>query len=170
MRGITNCPAARWALPSRGGAGADAQVTLVAGPVSLPTPRHVARIDVRSALQMHDAGCRWRRSTTCRRHRRGGRRRPRCGTQKIKKDGSGRVPTIPMTENPDILAAVAKLPKRPYCWASPPKATTWRSTRESLRKNIPLIVATWGPPPSAATTTLLLVDETASANCRTQAS
>ena len=32
-----------------------AQVTLVAGPVSLPTPPGVTRVDVRSAAQMHDA-------------------------------------------------------------------------------------------------------------------
>ena len=36
-----------------------------------------------------------------------------CGAQKIKKDGSGRAPSIAMTENPDILAAVARLPGRP---------------------------------------------------------
>ncbi len=35
--------------------GLGAQVTLVAGPVALPTPAGVARIDVRSAAQMHDA-------------------------------------------------------------------------------------------------------------------
>lgn len=34
---------------------AGAEVTLVAGPVSLPTPSGVRRIDVRSALQMHAA-------------------------------------------------------------------------------------------------------------------
>lgn len=32
-----------------------AQVLLVAGPVALPTPAGVARVDVRSAAQMHDA-------------------------------------------------------------------------------------------------------------------
>lgn len=35
--------------------GMGAQVTLVAGPVALPTPTGVERIDVRSAAQMHDA-------------------------------------------------------------------------------------------------------------------
>ena len=34
---------------------AGAQVVLVAGPVSLPTPEGVTRIDVRSAAQMHEA-------------------------------------------------------------------------------------------------------------------
>ena len=34
---------------------AGAQVVLVAGPVSLPTPPNVRRVDVRSAQQMHDA-------------------------------------------------------------------------------------------------------------------
>jgi phosphopantothenoylcysteine decarboxylase/phosphopantothenate--cysteine ligase len=36
-------------------ADAGAQVVLVAGPVSLPTPPNVRRVDVRSAQQMHDA-------------------------------------------------------------------------------------------------------------------
>ena len=36
-------------------AAAGAKVVLVAGPVSLPTPAHVRRIDVRSARQMRDA-------------------------------------------------------------------------------------------------------------------
>jgi hypothetical protein len=35
-----------------------------------------------------------------------------------------------MTEEPDILADVARLPGR-LCSASPPKATIWRATRES---------------------------------------
>ena len=40
---------------ARAAAEAGAEVTLVAGPVHLPTPRHVRRIDVRTAQQMHDA-------------------------------------------------------------------------------------------------------------------
>ena len=32
-----------------------AEVTLIAGPVTLPTPKGVTRVDVRSAAQMHDA-------------------------------------------------------------------------------------------------------------------
>ncbi len=35
--------------------------------------------------------------------------------KKIKKDGSGRMPSFDMTENPDILASVAQLAKPPYC-------------------------------------------------------
>ena len=70
---------------------AGAEVTLVAGPVSLPTPRGVTRIDVKSAQDM------------LRRHAAAGRSSPtyssprppwptggppRAATQKIKKDGS----------------------------------------------------------------------------------
>ncbi|HRZ62322.1 MAG TPA: bifunctional phosphopantothenoylcysteine decarboxylase/phosphopantothenate--cysteine ligase CoaBC, partial [Rubrivivax sp.] len=118
VRGITNLSSGKMGFAiARAAQEAGAQVTLVAGPVALPTPRHVARVDVKSAQQMHDAVlplapqhdvfvataavADWRPAE--------------CGAQKIKKDGSGAVPTIPMTENPDILAAVARLPAAPYC-------------------------------------------------------
>ena len=40
---------------ARAAAEAGADVTLVAGPVHLPTPAGVSRIDVQSAVQMHAA-------------------------------------------------------------------------------------------------------------------
>lgn len=40
---------------ARAAAAQGAEVVLVAGPVALPTPERVTRIDVRSAAQMHDA-------------------------------------------------------------------------------------------------------------------
>ena len=84
------------AKEARAAAEAGAQVTLVAGPVHLSTPRGVRRIDVRTAQQMHDAVlplaphhdvfvataavADWRPAAPA--------------GEKIKKDGSGQVPAI----------------------------------------------------------------------------
>lgn len=95
---------------------AGATVTLIAGPVHLPTPAGVAtRIDVRSALQMHEAVMRavaaadifiataavadWRVADY--------------STRKIKKGPSG-APILELVENPDILAEVAAREPRPF--------------------------------------------------------
>ncbi|MCJ2180396.1 phosphopantothenoylcysteine decarboxylase [Novosphingobium album (ex Hu et al. 2023)] len=92
---------------------AGARVTLVAGPVHLPTPPGVERVDVESALQMAEAVKRalpadiavmvaavadWRTASIAR--------------EKIKKRGSA-PPALLLTENPDILATVASRPDRP---------------------------------------------------------
>ncbi len=93
---------------------AGAEVLLIAGPVDLPTPPGVIRVDVETAVEMAaevqqglpvDAAIMvaavadWRAADTA--------------TQKIKKDGSGAVPPLALAENPDILAEVAKSPERP---------------------------------------------------------
>lgn len=91
-----------------------ATVTLVAGPVNLPTPPGVTRIDVETARQMAaavDAAlpadvaimvaavADWRSADEAH--------------QKIKKDGSGTVPPLHLVENPDILATLCKSDRRP---------------------------------------------------------
>ena len=93
---------------------AGAKVTLVAGPVTLPTPYGVTRIDVETARQMAaaiDASlpadvaimvaavADWRSADEAQR--------------KIKKDGSGTVPPLRLVENPDILADLCKSAHRP---------------------------------------------------------
>ena len=165
VRGITNLSSGKMGFAiARAAQQAGAEVTLVAGPVSLPTPRHVTRIDVRSAMQMHDvvlplaprhdifvataAVADWRPAE--------------CGTQKIKKDGSGRAPSIAMAENPDILAAVARLADRPYCvgFAAESHDLAKHAREKRLRKNIPLIVGNIGPDTFGRDdNTLLLVDD-----------
>ncbi|MBV1690894.1 bifunctional phosphopantothenoylcysteine decarboxylase/phosphopantothenate synthase [Novosphingobium sp. G106] len=90
-----------------------ARVTLVSGPVTLPTPRGVDRIDVETAQEMADAVKQalpadvavmvaavadWRTKTFA--------------DEKIKKRGSA-PPALLLTENPDILASVSASPKRP---------------------------------------------------------
>ncbi|WP_159647467.1 bifunctional phosphopantothenoylcysteine decarboxylase/phosphopantothenate synthase [Sphingorhabdus sp. 109] len=92
---------------------AGAQVTLVAGPVHLTTPAGVTRIDVETAVEMekavHDAlpadvaimvaaVADWRADSP--------------SGQKIKKKGAAPAP-LKLTENPDILASLARHRQRP---------------------------------------------------------
>jgi phosphopantothenoylcysteine decarboxylase/phosphopantothenate--cysteine ligase len=167
VRGITNLSSGKMGFAiARAAAEAGAAVTLVAGPVHLPTPAGVQRLDVRSALQMHEAVMAaapgqdvfiataavadWRPLAAA--------------DQKIKKDGSGQVPAIQMTENPDILAAVARLPPphRPYCvgFAAESHEVVRHASEKRLRKGVPLIVANHGPATFGQDdNALVLVDE-----------
>ena len=89
-----------------------ARVTLVAGPVALLTPPGVERVDVETAIEMRDAVdaalpadaavmvaavADWRVAPS---------------TQKIKKGANG-PPILHLVENPDILATLARSPRRP---------------------------------------------------------
>ncbi|MBL0727127.1 bifunctional phosphopantothenoylcysteine decarboxylase/phosphopantothenate--cysteine ligase CoaBC [Piscinibacter sp. HJYY11] len=150
VRGITNLSSGKMGFAiARAAQEAGAEVTLVAGPVHLPTPRGVQRIDVQTAQQMYDAVvpqapqhsvfiataavADWRPATL--------------SNQKIKKNGNKVAPTFELTENPDILAAVAKLPKRPYCVGFAAEShDLLKHAREKLeRKNVPLVVGNLGP-------------------------
>ena len=150
VRGITNLSSGKMGFAiARAAQEAGADVTLVAGPVHLPTPRHVRRIDVASALQMHAAVlplaasqdvfvataavADWRPAASA--------------EQKIKKDGSGQVPGVALTENPDILAEVARLSPRPYCvgFAAESHDLAQHARSKRIRKNVPLMVGNLGP-------------------------
>ena len=150
VRGITNLSSGKMGFAiARAAAEAGAQVTLVAGPVALATPAGVTRIDVRSAQQMHDAVlplaplhdifvataavADWRPL--------------QAAAQKIKKRADHAMPNFALTENADILAAVAALPKRPFCVGfAAETGDVARHAREKLmRKNVPLIVGNLGP-------------------------
>jgi phosphopantothenoylcysteine decarboxylase / phosphopantothenate---cysteine ligase len=152
VRGITNLSSGKMGFAiARAAAEAGAQVTLVAGPVHLDTPRGVSRIDVTSARQMHDAVlpaartsdvfvataavADWRPATL--------------NEHKIKKDGKRQAPLFELTENPDILAAVARLPdaERPWCVGFAAESQDLaRHAREKLeRKGVPLVVGNLGP-------------------------
>ena len=165
VRGITNLSSGKMGFAiARAAAEGGAQVTLVAGPVHLPTPRGVRRIDVRSAQQMHDVVLReasssdvfvataavadWRPANAA--------------TQKIKKQADGGVPAFAMVENPDILATVARLSNAPYCvgFAAESHDLIRHAREKRLRKGVPLIVANLGPATFGADDNqLVLVDE-----------
>jgi phosphopantothenoylcysteine decarboxylase/phosphopantothenate--cysteine ligase len=90
------------------------EVTLVAGPVSMKTPRGVTRIDVESALQMHEVVM--QRVTPCDLFVATAAvadYRPRnAAPEKIKKSSEQLV--IELIRNPDILGDVAVLEDGPY--------------------------------------------------------
>lgn len=95
---------------------AGAAVTLVAGPVSLPTPTGVAqRIDVRSAAQMHaavlDASA--QADIYIGAAAVGDYRPDEVSARKLKKrDGAGL--SLQLSENPDILASLSAKPVHPF--------------------------------------------------------
>jgi phosphopantothenoylcysteine decarboxylase/phosphopantothenate--cysteine ligase len=126
---------------------AGASVTLVAGPTSLPTPYGVHRIDVQTAQQMHDAVMSqvngqnifiavaavadWRIA--------------QASSQKIKK-ASDHAPQLQLEQNADILAAVAALPKSPYCvgFAAESEKLEQYGEEKRKKKNVPLLVGNIG--------------------------
>jgi phosphopantothenoylcysteine decarboxylase/phosphopantothenate--cysteine ligase len=91
-----------------------ARVHLVAGPVHLPTPAGVARTDVRSARDMREAvmGQIPHSDIYISSAAVGDFRANEIARHKLKKTGAEL--TLTLTENPDILAAVAVLKKRPF--------------------------------------------------------
>lgn len=91
-----------------------ANVILISGPVNLPTPDKVKRIDVNSALDMHQAVM--EQVETCDIFVAcaavADYRPVQHADQKIKKDNEEL--TLTFTKNPDILADVAKIDKGPF--------------------------------------------------------
>jgi phosphopantothenoylcysteine decarboxylase/phosphopantothenate--cysteine ligase len=166
VRGITNHSSGKMGFAiARAAAEAGAAVTLVAGPVHLPTPRGVQRIDVQSAQQMFDAVL-----PQAARHDAfiataavADWRPAQAHEHKLKKaEGGATAPTIAMAENPDILAAVAQLPTPPYCvgFAAESEKLAEHADAKRRRKAIPLIVANLGPATFGRDdNALLLIDE-----------
>ena len=124
---------------------AGAAVTLVAGPVNLPTPAGVARrVDVRSALQMRDAvmaavpGAHifiataavadWRVAAY--------------SSHKLKKGPTG-APVLELIENPDILAEVAALDPRPFVvgFAAETEHVVEHGREKLARKHLDMLAA-----------------------------
>ncbi len=154
IRGITNHSSGKMGFAiARAAREAGAEVTLVAGPVHLPTPRGVTRIDVRSAQEMLAATVAassrasvfvataavadWRPATQ--------------SDQKIKKDGSGKTPVLEFVENPDILLTVARgeraQAKKLFCvgFAAESENLVAHAKAKRERKGIPLLVGNIGP-------------------------
>ena len=154
VRGITNLSSGKMGFSiARAAQEAGAQVTLIAGPVSLPTPRGVTRVNVKSAQNMFDATLAhvdaaslfiataavadWR---------------PAAETdRKIKKDESGLVPQLQFVENADILATVAKSARaqigKLFCvgFAAESHDLLVHATAKRARKGVPVLVGNIGP-------------------------
>ena len=169
VRGITNHSSGKMGFAiARAAREAGAEVTLVAGPVALPTPRGVRRVDVVSAQNMvaavtplaqaasifiaTAAVADWRPAQQAH--------------QKIKKDGSGDVPTLAFVENQDILATVAQSARAKsgdlFCVGFAAESTDLlaNATAKRARKGVPLLVGNIGPATFGQDdNALLLVDE-----------
>ena len=149
VRGITNLSSGKmgYAL-ARAANAAGAEVTLVSGPTALPAPYGIKIVSVMTARDMYEAVMAnvalqdifiavaavadWRVSEV--------------SQQKIKKQ-NGASPELQFEQNPDILAAVAALPKPPYCVGFAAESENLleygRTKRE--KKGIPLLVGNIGP-------------------------
>src|SRR5690606_23102172 len=148
VRGITNLSSGKMGFAiARAAREAGADVTLVAGPVHVPTPRGVHRVHVRSAQEMllavehhaRDASvfiataavADWRPAAP--------------SAQKIKKDGSGQTPTLGFVENADILARVAQSARaqegKLFCvgFAAESHDLLAHATAKRARKGVPLL-------------------------------
>ncbi len=172
VRGITNLSSGKMGFAiARAAREAGATVTLVAGPVSLSTPRGVNRINVESALEMlaavtahapqatvfvaTSAVADWRPASA--------------SNSKIKKDGSGQPPELHFVENPDILAALAQSDRGQsralYCvgFAAESHDLLANAQAKRARKGVPLLVGNIGPDTFGQDdNALLLVDEVGS--------
>ena len=150
VRGIGNRSSGKMGFAiARAAAEAGADVTLIAGPVALETPRGVRRVDVGTAREMHAAALAaapasdvfvataavadWRVDSVA--------------TEKIKKAPGRAVPSFALVENPDILASVAAMMDAPYCvgFAAESSDVLVHAREKLSRKGVPMIVGNIGP-------------------------
>ena len=121
---------------------AGAEVTLISGPVSLPTPAGVSRIDVRTAREMFEAvkNDATNADIFISAAAVADYRVKNPATQKIKK-ANGHL-SLELEENPDILAWVAALPKPPFCvgFAAESENLGQNAKAKLAKKKLPLIV------------------------------
>ena len=128
---------------AKAAADAGAEVTLIAGPVNLPTPPRVERIDVETTQQMCDEALArigdmdiYVGAAAISDYR------PRqVATQKIKK--SADTFTLEMIKSPDLLASVAALEKGPFTvgFAAETEKLEQHATDKLNRKKLNMIVA-----------------------------
>ena len=122
-----------------------ARVTFVTGPATVPAPEGVDVVRVETAVQMAAAVAAalpadaavmaaavadWRVVNA--------------GAQKLKKDGTGKAPTLEFAENPDILAATSKGAGRPALvvgFAAETENVEAHASAKRLRKGCDWIVA-----------------------------
>lgn len=143
VRGITNSSSGKmgYALATAS-ARAGAEVVLVSGPVALPAPAGVRRIEVTSALQMRDevfaemtgvdvfiavaAVADYRPAEPA--------------VRKVKKSGAAL--HLQLVPNPDILAEVAALPEAPFCVGFAAESHDLDAYAEGKRqaKRLPMLV------------------------------
>jgi phosphopantothenoylcysteine decarboxylase/phosphopantothenate--cysteine ligase len=143
VRVLTNTSSGKMGYAvARAACEAGAEVTLISGPVALPTPAGVTRVDVRTARDMFEAVKRdvqdvdvfisvaavadYRVKNPA--------------SQKIKK-ANGHL-SLELEENPDILAWVAALPQPPFCvgFAAESENLARNARAKLATKKLPMIV------------------------------
>lgn len=151
VRGITNLSSGKMGYAiAKAAWEAGANVTLVSGPTSLPTPYGVQRINVQTAQQMHDAVM-----TQLAQERQdvfvavaavADWRVANASEQKLKKNKDTDTPQLQFAQNPDILASVAAMPDAPYCvgFAAESENLLQYGAAKRVKKNIPLLVGNIG--------------------------
>ncbi len=169
VRGITNRSSGKMGFAvARAAQEAGAQVTLVAGPVSLPTPRGVHRVDVQSADDMLAACLQYApaASVFVATAAVADWRPAQASGHKIKKDGSGQPPALAFVENTDILATLAQSERARsgalFCvgFAAESHDLLAHATAKRIRKGVPLLVGNIGPATFGKDdNALLLVDD-----------
>ena len=152
VRGITNLSSGKMGYAvARAAREAGAEVLLVSGPTTLPTPHGVRHIDVQSAREMYDAVMAgvpgqhifigvaavadWRVANP--------------SGQKVKKQEGGAPPQLQFEQNPDILATVAAttgISGWPYCvgFAAESENLIDYGAVKREKKGIPLLVGNIG--------------------------
>jgi len=145
VRGLTNLSSGKmgFAVAQAAAEAGAAEVTVVAGPTQLPTPSGVVRVDVTTAREMYDAVMARAKgadvfigvAAVADYHV----VQPK-GHKMKKGDGP---PRFELAENPDILAAVAALEKRPFCvgFAAETENLVEYAQAKRRKKKIPLLAA-----------------------------
>jgi len=154
VRGMTNLSSGKMGFAmARAACEAGAEVTLVAGPVSLPTPRGVRRVAVRSAANMLEAVMQQSPVATCfiATAAVADWRPDQVAQHKLKKEGSGQPPELKFVENQDILALLAQSPRGQsgelFCvgFAAESQDLLVNAQAKRSRKGVPLLVGNLGP-------------------------
>lgn len=144
VRGITNVSSGKMGYAvAQAAAEAGAEVLLVSGGTALATPAGVRRVDVVTARDMHAAVMKHVAdhdifiavAAVADYHVVGSKE------HKIKR-GKGNL-TVELAPNPDILGAVAAMPKRPFCVGFAAETENLREYAQAKRskKGIPLLAA-----------------------------
>lgn len=122
------------------------EVTLIAGPVSLPTPAYVDRIDVNTAQEMYEASMAEAKQTdifiACAAV--ADFRPVEVAEHKLKKKDGNNEMDIVLTKNPDIVATVASLAEnRPFTvgFAAETQQVEKYAKSKLARKNLDMICA-----------------------------
>lgn len=142
VRGLTNISSGKMGFAlARACAEVGAGVTAVCGPVCLPTPAGVTRIDVQSAQQMRMAVLAQLPTDIFIAVAAVADYRPASPAEHKTKKGAATL-TLELAANPDILAEVAARPDAPFCvgFAAESRNLAAYAEGKRLAKQLPLVV------------------------------